>query len=161
MSVAEELRVRAALTGVTGRDIGKLLGLTPSRARALLGDRGAFRHLHELRHQVRDHLRGRAPNLTDVYRSLLRDELTPETAGRDVRWTRQVLGLGLRAWSAEHGMSTWWWSVFERDPDHAARALGKGLLDAEQIFAIESRMLEAGVRLALVVPSCVKRLRPS
>lgn len=157
MSVAEELRVRAALTGVTGRDIGKLLGLSPSRARALLGDRGAFRDLHELRQQVRDHLRGRAPNLTDVYRSLILDELRPETAGRDVRWTRQILGIGLRAWSREIGMSTWWWSVFETDPDQAVRAWQRGVLDAEQVFAVESRMLEAGVRLALVVPSCVKR----
>lgn len=109
---------------------------------------------------MRDYLRERAPNLTDVYRSLLRDEFTPETAGRDVRWTRRILGIGLRAWSAEYGMSTWWWSIFERNPDHAARALRKGLLDAEQVFAVESRMLEAGVRLALVVPSCVKRHRP-
>lgn len=109
---------------------------------------------------MRDHLRDRKPNLTDVYRSLLRDEFGPETAGRDVRWTRRILGIGLRAWSTEHGMSTWWWSVFERDLKHAARALRCGVLDAEQIFAIESRMLEAGVRLALVVPSCVRRLRP-
>lgn len=160
MNTAEELRIRAALTGVTGSKLGELLGITTSQAHELLSDRCAVPDSSERKHQARDQLRARAPNLTEVYRALIQDELRPDTAGRDVRWTRLIMGICLRAWSRAIGLSSWWWSEFETKPEHAAAALEAGRLTLEQIFDVESRMLEAGVRLALVVPSCVARLRP-
>lgn len=147
----EGFRIRRKLAGLSCADIGDLLKMNPDRAGELLGDRGAFKDLHELRCKLRTAL-NRGPDLRVVHVELAQGELVPGRAGRDVRWARTILNQSLRQWSAAAGHSVFWWSTFERDEKVAFAAIARGSLDATAVAFIRTRMCEAAEKLAGLFP---------
>jgi hypothetical protein len=149
---ATPFTIRRRLAGLSNEDVGRLLNMTPDRAGELLGERGAFAELSELRCELRTAL-NKGPDLRVVYRELLEHELVPGRAGRNVRWTRIVLDSTLCEWGREIGKSGGWWSKFERDEALAERCLARGSLSEDQIMMISLDMELAGKRLAELFPS--------
>ena len=149
MKPGEQFRIRAHLAGLSNEAAGALIGLSRDRAGELLGGRGAFSDLHELRARLRDALKDVSPHPRDV-RAVLRtgDLIVGGKLGDKVRWTRIVLDVGLREWRAELGLSTWWWSKFETDPSFARGA--RWSLGSWRVVIIEERMIQAAVKLAEV-----------
>lgn len=154
--LAERFRIRLWLAGLTSADVGPLLGLTRDRASALIGDRGAFVDQPELRAKLRDALE-QGPDLQHVYSALATAALVPGRAGRDVRWTRIVLHIPLRAWSSDLGYSTCWWSEFERDETVATAALAGGRLTSRSRREIKKHMKCAAAMLVRLFPSIEER----
>lgn len=149
MKPGEQLRIRAHLAGLTSEAAGALIGLSPDRARELLGGRGAFSDLPELRARLRDALKEMSPHPRNVRMVLETGDLVAGgKMGEKIRWTRIVLDIGLRKWSAEHGLSTWWWSKFETEPGFARGA--RWSLGSWRIAVIEEHMIEAAAKLSEV-----------
>jgi hypothetical protein len=147
----EGFRIRRKLAGLTNADIGELLHMNPDRAGELLGGRGAFKDLHELRCELRSALNC-GPDLRRVHAELSQGELVPGRAGRDARWARTILDQTLRQWSAEAGHSVCWWSIFERDELAASHALESESLATHEVQWVGGRMKEAAEKLAALFP---------
>lgn len=153
--IGERLRIRVALAGLTFKEAGELLDLSPDRAAELIGDRGAFHELHELRCELRAKL-NMGPDLRAVYRTLIIGRLTPATAGRDIRWVRTILGVSLQTWVHRHGHSTWWWSKFETEEGRAGTLLLDGALGERERFSLEVELLDAASKLVRLFPWAVE-----
>jgi len=149
--VGECLRIRVMMAGLTFKQARALLHLPPDRAAELIGDRGAFTDLHELRCELRAALND-GPDLRDVYQALALGQLVNDTAGRDIRWVRIILKKSLKAWAEDHGYSTWWWSKFETEEGRARRFLACGCFTVREWTALEDDMAEAAAKLGRLFP---------
>lgn len=152
--------IRRRLAGLSCEEVGRLLRMTPDRAGELLGERGAFGDLHELRSELRIALNN-GPDLRVVYRELKEGALIPGRSGRTVRWTRIILDITLREWTELAGRSTSFWSIFEREEDYAEAAFARGSISEDQIGTISEQMQRAADRLGELFPSAALPLTGS
>ena len=150
----EALRVRLRIAGLSKTAVGRILGCGRDRVSEFLDDREDFREFSEFLRRLRPALKA-GPDLRAIYAALVAGYLLPGTAGRDVRWTRLVLGIPLVEWCEEFGFSTWWWSVVERDEDRMTIALEEESLERRTLWAVEVRMVEAAVMLGRLCPESI------